>query len=67
MITLKRPNLLRLDLPSFDGLKIKSINVLVNDSSKLSEREVNQMHAIIKTNQGYAVIGRDPYLNIQAW
>lgn len=52
----------RLDLPSYDGLKIKNINILMNDSTKLSKSEVNQMHSIIKTDEGYVVKGHDPYL-----
>ena len=58
----EKTKFIRFDLPSFDGLKIKSINVLVNNSSKISEREINKMHAIIKNKQGYAVIGRDPFI-----
>ena len=58
----EKSQFIRLDIPSYGGLIIKNINILMNNSTKLSESEVNQMHSIIKTNEGYVVKGDDPYL-----
>ena len=58
----KKSQFIRLDIPSFDGLKIKNINILINDSTKLTDSEVNQMNSIMKTNEGIVVLGNDPYL-----
>ena len=58
----EKSQFVRLDIPSYDGLKFKNINILINDSTKLSESDVNQMHSIMKTNEGIVVKGNDPYL-----
>ena len=53
---------IRVDLPSFHNLKIKSINVLVNGATIVGRDEVSFMHAIIKNKKGYMVNGDDPYI-----
>ena len=58
----EKSQFIRLDIPSYDGLKIKNISLLMNNSSKLTESEIYQMHSIIKTDEGYVVKGNDPYL-----
>ena len=58
----EKSNYIRVDLPSFDGLKIKSISILVNGVIAVGAGEINAMHAIIKNKEGYMINGNDPYI-----
>jgi hypothetical protein len=58
----EKSNHIRVDLPSFNNLKIKNISVLVNGITIVGEGEINAIHSIIKNKEGYMVNGSDPYI-----
>ena len=56
---------IRFDLPSFIGLNVENLSIMLNDKITLDYKKVNSMHGLILKEGKFLVNAKDPYLIIQ--
>ncbi len=58
----KNIHYIRFDIPSIKELKVKNINILLNNSDLIDKKNIKSLHSISSTKDGYVVTGNDPYI-----